>query len=238
MNGGRFSYRIARRVRSICGKHGVRRCRRRVWLKRISVSQMAWQKYILLYETGALTFELYLTFYTWLACATKSVSTDKFEVLCRIIHFLSFHVRDDDVYVVAAVLLIVHPPQKHEFGELNNVRSVYKNKDTKRAHHREHHGHHRELSILHRTVVINMGGPGPIEWYQASRIHRPTKNVLGDKLALVPDEHLAALSVRCMLSLPYAAKPIPVRVIAMFKPLVNQAIGAFVVKGLAHQLAH
>lgn len=41
-----------------------------------------------------------------------------------------------------------------------------------------------------------------------------------------------------MLALPDVAEPFPVRVVAMFKPLVNQHVGRVVVECFAYELAH
>jgi hypothetical protein len=39
----------------------------------------------------------------------KSVPADELEIICNIIHFLSLHIGDNDVDIIAAV--VVHPPE-------------------------------------------------------------------------------------------------------------------------------
>ena len=98
-----------------------------------------------------LTFVLYLTLHARLACAAKCISTDEFKVFCRVVHLLSFHVCDNDVNVVAAIMLIMHSPQQHKLWKLKKSRPCISVEEDNEycTHHREHHRHHRKFSVLH-----------------------------------------------------------------------------------------
>ena len=87
-------------------------------------------------------------------------------------------------------------------------------------------------------MMVDMGCPSSIDRNQASSVHSPAENVLRNEFALIPNERLTPVSIRCMFPLAYATKPIPVRVIVMLQPFVDETIGALVIKSFAHQLAH
>ena len=63
-----------------------------------------------------LTFALYSSFHTGFARTPKRIPADKFEIFGSVIHFLPLHVCDDDINVVAAVVLVMHPAKEHQFG--------------------------------------------------------------------------------------------------------------------------
>jgi len=166
-------------------------------------------------------FVLYLSCYTWLAGATKRIATDELEVFGRVIHFLSLHICDNDVDVLAAIFVIVHASQEHEFGQ-----------------HRKNHGHHGEFPVLHRSVVVDVRGPGPVDRDQSTSVDRPTEYVLWYEIALVPQNVLPLAGIRGVFLLADVAEPLSIRVIGLLEPLVDKTIGALVVECLAHELAH
>ena len=112
MNGGRFSYNMARNMRSIWGKHGVRRCLRSVWVRRISGIQMRCENvYGMARQKRTLVLDLTLfAGFTFLAIG---IAANKFEVFSNVVHLLLLYIGHDDIYIVAAV--VVHSPENHEF---------------------------------------------------------------------------------------------------------------------------
>lgn len=66
-----------------------------------------------------------------------------------------------------------------------------------------------------------MGAPGAVEGDQTASVDRAAENVLWDELPFAPDYDLTPQSVGCMLALPDGLEPFPVRVVAMFEPLVD-----------------
>jgi hypothetical protein len=91
------------------GVYGSNACLCKVILKDESNS-------CILFKMIGLTFALYSSFHTGFACTPKRIPADKFEIFGRVIHFLPLHVCDDDIYVVAAVVLVMHPAKEHQFG--------------------------------------------------------------------------------------------------------------------------
>ena len=59
---------------------------------------------------------MYLPLRSTLHRPAKRVLADKLEVFRRGVHLCTFHVGDDDKYVVATV--VVHPAQEHKFRQL------------------------------------------------------------------------------------------------------------------------
>jgi hypothetical protein len=54
-----------------------------------------------------------------LHCLAKCILADELEVICGSVHLSPLHVCHNNKDIVAAV--VVHAPQKHEFGELDQV---------------------------------------------------------------------------------------------------------------------
>lgn len=87
-------------------------------------------------------------------------------------------------------------------------------------------------------MVIDMGRPCSIQRDQSTSVDSPAKDVFGHEFALVPHKKLADSAVDSMLSLADTAEPVPVGVVAVFKPFINEHIGGIVVKTLANEFAH
>lgn len=83
-----------------------------------------------------------------------------------------------------------------------------------------------------------MGVPGAVERDQTTSVDRSTEDVLWIKVPFVPDNDLTSQSAGCMLALPDCLEPFPVRIVAMFEPLVDQRVSGIVVKCFAYELAH
>jgi hypothetical protein len=62
------------------------------------------------------TFIQKLACNAWFHRSAKGTSTYKFEIFCRVVHLLSLQVRDDDVDIIAA--MIVHAPEEHQLRQL------------------------------------------------------------------------------------------------------------------------
>lgn len=84
----------------------------------------------------------------------------------------------------------------------------------------------------------DMRGPGSVKRDQTTGVHRSTEDVLWNKVPFVPDDDLPSQSVRCMFALPDSLEPFPVRIVAMFEPLVDEHVSSIVVECFAYKLAH
>jgi hypothetical protein len=78
--------------------------------------------------------------------------------------------------------------------------------------------------------------PCPIQWDQPSGVDSPAENVFRDEFAFVPNKILATV-LDGVLSLPNTTKPVPVRVIAVFEPFVDEQVGGIMAQALAHEFA-
>lgn len=156
-----------------------------------------------------------------LAGATKGMSTDEFEILGHIVHFLPLEICHYDVYLIAAH--VVHPSQDHKFRQ-----------------HGKNDRHHRQLPILHRAMVIDMCGPRAVEWDQPPGIDGAAKDVLGYELAFIPEQHLLHMRMGT-LSFSDALKPVEIRIVpvsAMLKPFVDEHIRRVAIQSLFDELTH
>lgn len=69
--------------------------------------------------------------------------------------------------------------------------------------------------------MVDMGTPGAVEGDQTTGVDGSAEDVLWDEVPFAPDYYLTSESVGCMLALPNGLEPFPVRVVAMFEPLVD-----------------
>jgi len=84
-----------------------------------------------------------------------------------------------------------------------------------------------------------MSCPGPVEGDQAPSVHGPTEDVLWDENPLVPEEYLALFrSIRDVFSFADPLKPIPIRVVSVFEPFIDEKIRRVAIEGLADELRH
>jgi len=90
-------------------------------------------------------------------------------------------------------------------------------------------------------MVVHVRGPGTIERYEPRGVDGAHEDVLGDEIALAPSEQLIPTpegAQRRVPALAHAQEPVPVRVVAVLEPLVDQDVGRVVVERLADELAH
>src|SRR6266850_2652813 len=188
---------------------------------------------------------LYFPFHVMLHCLAKCILAHKLEVFGGGIHFRPLHISYNNKDIVAAV--VVHAPQEHKFGELEELGSGFFSTRRLRAtftthtHHREYHRHHGKLSILHRAMMVYMRGPGTVEGYEPRGVHGTHEDVLWDEITLAPSEQLVSASKReqgRVSTLAHAQEPVPVRVVAVLEPFVDQHVGRVVVERLADEFAH
>lgn len=86
-----------------------------------------------------------------------------------------------------------------------------------------------------------MGRPCTVEGYKPCSVHGAHKDVLRDEIAFAPSKQLfSSLQTmqRRVPALAHMHKPVPVRVIAMLEPLVDEHIGRVVVESFADEFAH
>jgi len=82
-----------------------------------------------------------------------------------------------------------------------------------------------------------MSRPRSVEWDQTPSVHGPTEDVLWDECPLIPKENLALLhGIRNMLSFTDSLKPIPVRVVSVLEPFIDEEICRVAIEGLADEL--
>jgi len=76
--------------------------------------------------------------------------------------------------------------------------------------------------------------PGSVEGDQAPSIHGPAEDVLWHKDPLAPKEHLAFLrNIRDVLSFADSLEPVPVRVVSVLEPFIDEKICRVAIEGLA-----
>jgi len=106
-----------------------------------------------------------------------------------------------------------------------------------RSHHCEHYWHHRKSPLLHRFMVVDVRGPSSVEGDQAPSIHGPAEDVLWHKDPLAPKEYLAFLrSIRDVFSFADPLEPVPIRVVSVLEPFIDEEICRVAIKGLADEL--
>jgi len=82
-----------------------------------------------------------------------------------------------------------------------------------------------------------MCGPRPVEGDQAPSIHGPTEDVLWDENPFVPKEYLALFScIRDVFSFADSLEPIPIRVVSVLEPFIDEEIRRVAIEGLADEL--
>ena len=90
-------------------------------------------------------------------------------------------------------------------------------------------------------MVVHVRGPSTIERYEPRGVDGTHEDVLGDEIALAPSEQLIPTpeGAQCRVpALAHAQEPVPVRVVAVLEPLVDQDVGRVVVERLADEFAH
>lgn len=86
-------------------------------------------------------------------------------------------------------------------------------------------------------MVIDVRSPRPVEGDQAPGIHGPAEDVLWHENPLAPEEYLALLcGVREVFSFADSLEPIPIRVVAVFEPLIDEEIRRVAIEGFADEL--
>ena len=82
-----------------------------------------------------------------------------------------------------------------------------------------------------------MGGPSSVEGNQAPSVYSPAEDVLWDENTLVPEEYLALFRRVCdVFSLADSLEPIPIRVVSVFEPFIDEEIRRVAIEGLADEL--
>jgi hypothetical protein len=89
-------------------------------------------------------------------------------------------------------------------------------------------------------VVVDVCGPCAVERNEARGVDSAQEYILGHKVALVPDEHLLAAHELLLhgrvAAFAYAQEPVPVRVVPVLEPFVDQDVRRVVVQRLANEL--
>jgi len=86
-------------------------------------------------------------------------------------------------------------------------------------------------------MVVDVSGPSSVEGNQAPSVHSPAEDVLWDENTFVPEEYLALLcGIRDMFSFADSLEPIPIRVVSVFEPFIDEKICRVAIKGLADEL--
>ena len=84
-----------------------------------------------------------------------------------------------------------------------------------------------------------MGSPCSVEGDQAPSIHSPAEDVLWDENPLVPKEYLALLrGIGDVFPLADPLEPLPIRVVSVFEPFIDEQIRGVAIKGLANEFRH
>lgn len=89
-------------------------------------------------------------------------------------------------------------------------------------------------------MVVNMCGPSAIKGDKTGGVDRAYKDVLRHEISFAPEKELSAAKkdIGRMAALAYALKPVPVRVVAVLEPFVDQDVSSIVIEFLADEFAH
>lgn len=86
-------------------------------------------------------------------------------------------------------------------------------------------------------MVVDVGSPCSVEGDQAPSIYGPAEDILWDKDPLVPEEDLVLLcGIRDVLSFADPLEPIPIRVVPVLEPFIDEKIRRVAIEGLADEL--
>ena len=86
-------------------------------------------------------------------------------------------------------------------------------------------------------MVVDMIRPGSVEGDQTPSIDCSAEDILWHESSFVPEEHLILLGdMRNMFSLANSLKPVPVRVVPVFEPFIDEEICRVAIDGLADEL--
>lgn len=87
--------------------------------------------------------------------------------------------------------------------------------------------------------MIYVCRPRPVKWDKPPRVHRPAENILWDENAFIPEQDLTRSRGVCsVFAFSDPLKPVPVRVIAMFEPFVDEEICSVAVERFANKFCH
>ena len=85
-------------------------------------------------------------------------------------------------------------------------------------------------------MVVDVRGPRPVEGDQAPSIHRPTEDVLWHENPLVPEKYLILFrDIGDVFSLADSLEPVPVRVVSVLEPFIDEEICRVAIEGLADE---
>ena len=86
-------------------------------------------------------------------------------------------------------------------------------------------------------MVVDVCGPRSVEGDQAPSVYSPAENVLWDENSLTPKEYLVLFhGIRDVFSFTDPLEPIPIRVVSMFEPFIDEEIGRVAIEGFADKL--
>jgi len=86
-------------------------------------------------------------------------------------------------------------------------------------------------------MMVDVGGPRSVEGDQTPCVHGPAEDVLWDEDALVPKEYLTLFrGIRDVLSLADPLEPVPIRVVTVLEPFIDEEIRRVAIEGFADKL--
>lgn len=82
-----------------------------------------------------------------------------------------------------------------------------------------------------------MGSPRSVEGNQTPSIHGPAEYVLWHENPLIPEEYLTLRrGVRDVFPFAHPLEPIPIRVVTVLEPFIDEEIRRVTIEGLADEL--
>jgi len=86
-------------------------------------------------------------------------------------------------------------------------------------------------------MMVDMGGPRSVEGNQPPCVHGPAEDIFWDEDPLVPKENLALFRGICdVLSFADSLEPVPIRVVTVLEPFIDEEIRRVAIEGLADEL--
>lgn len=87
--------------------------------------------------------------------------------------------------------------------------------------------------------MVDVCRPRPVEGDESASIDCPAENIFWNEDALIPQQDLTGPCGVCsVFAFTYPLKPIPIRVVTVFEPFVDEEICSVAVEGFTTQLGH
>ena len=85
--------------------------------------------------------------------------------------------------------------------------------------------------------MVDVCRPRPVEGDESASIDRPAEDIFWNEDAFIPQQDLTGPRGVCsVFAFAYPLKPIPIRVVSVFEPFIDEKIRRVAIEGLADEL--